>query len=368
MKVTIVIGALDRGGSERQVVEFVRAAHPEHAIVNVICLTAEGSLAQEIRNCGAQVTCIGLAGLRMRSALAPLRLVRALRRERPDVVYAFLFWGYTLALPLAAVFSPKSRRVEGRRSLPDADTAQRIFRPLRRVADRLAHGVIANSAAVAAATEAANPRLRGRVHVVSNGVLIPSLMNRTPDTNSPQLICVANLIGYKGHVTLIDALVILVRRGIPFRCLLVGDGPERSTIEGSIAANGLGHVVELLGQREDVPLLLDRSDLAVLPSYTEGLPNAVLEAMAHGLPVVATDVGGVGELIGDDCGLVVAPRQATALADALARLILDPILRTEQGTAGRRRAEADFGVRTMRDSTLAVFRALMTDSRVRADD
>ena len=362
MKITIVIGSLERGGAERQIVEFVRAAHPHHALVNVICLGPVGSLAPEIRSVGAKVTSIGLTGLTARSLLAPWRLGTALRRERPDVVYGFLFWGYTMALPVAAVAARWALRVEARRSQPEEDTARPIFRPLRLLADRLAHGVVANSAAVADATERANPALTGRVHVVTNGVSIPTEVTRAATgTSTPTIICVANFIAYKGHETLLDALHVLADRGVAFRCLLVGDGPERVSIERLVDGLGLNGRVDILGQRDDVPELLASAHLAVLPSYTEGLPNAVLEAMAHGLPIVASDVGGVRELLGNDAGVVVTPRNAGALADGLSDLLRDGAMRSRMGSAGRSRVQSEYGIAQMRDRTLSVFRDLAAD-------
>jgi len=348
MKLALVIGSLERGGSERQIVEFVRAAHPDHAQCVVVCLGDEGALAGEVRAVGANVLALGARHLYEPRVL--WRLARALRDERPDVVYAFLFWGYSVSLPLAALAVPRARRIQGRRSLPDVDVPRwSIFRGLRRIADRCSHGVIVNSLAVGSAVARHEPVLSGRLWVVPNGV--KSVAQRTRPTGTRlTIVCVANLIAYKGHATLLGALRQLRPHG--WSLLLVGEGPERGSIERMIAAANLQERVYILGRRLDVHDILDAADLVVLPSYSEGMPNAVLEAMAHGVPVVASDVGGVRSLLGSGAGIVVSPRDDQALADALQRLIDDPSLRKDMGAKGRELTRGSLGVDAMCAATL----------------
>ncbi len=357
MKIAIVIGSLDRGGSERQVVEFVRATHPRHAECVVICLGAEGVLAPRVRETGARVLAMGID--RPRSAREVYALARRLRRERPDVVYAFLFWGYTLALPLAALVAPGALRVAARRSLPGADVPRRrAFTALRVLADASAHAVIANSVAVHDAWCARAPRLRERLHVVPNGIELPADgPGAQRAAGAPvSIVCVANLIHYKGHDVLVEAAA-RIGGDRPWRLSLVGEGPQRSSIERAVERLGLGDRVRLLGLRADVDAILRDADIAVLASRTEGLPNAVMEAMARGLPVVATDVGGVAELLGSGAGTIVAVDDPDALARALRALVEAPDLRRRQGEEGRRVIGERFSLEAMRDRTLAVIDA-----------
>jgi glycosyltransferase involved in cell wall biosynthesis len=274
-------------------------------------------------------------------------------------VYGVLFWGYSLALPLAALVAPTAKRVAGRRSLPDTDRPGQSWAfGLRRLADRLSHAVVANSGAVAAAWIETNSRLRDRMHVVENGVQLgPPGRSRPPDA-PVTIVCVASLVGYKGHETLLDALSSLGDTRAPWRVWLIGSGPDEASLRERIAASALGGRVELLGRQDDVGSWLEDADAAVLASYSEGLPNAVLEPMAYGLPVAATDVGGVSDLLADGAGLVVPPADAPALAAALRRLIEDPELRASLGAAGRDRVAGRFGIDAMRDRTLSVFRSL----------
>jgi glycosyltransferase involved in cell wall biosynthesis len=355
VKVALVIGTLERGGSERQVVEFVRAAHPDHAECVVICQGQEGPLASEVRAAKAKVIALGLQtpgslGGVPRFAAGLWRFARVLRAERPDVVYAFLFWGYSIALPLAALVLPRACRIQGRRSLPEADVPGRsILRSLRRIADRCSHGAIANSLAVGRAVAHHEPVLSGRLWVVPNGVCKVNLRSR-PDKGEVTIVCVANLNAYKGHATLLGAVDRLHPDG--WSLLLVGEGVERSNIEQMIASANLQERVMMLGRCLDVHDVLDMADIAVLPSYSEGMPNAVLEAMAHALPVVASDVGGVKSLLGSGAGIVVAPRDEETLAKALQCLIDDPLLRVGMGSVGSELAHGRLGVDAMREGTL----------------
>jgi glycosyltransferase involved in cell wall biosynthesis len=348
MKLALVISNLERGGSERQIVEFVRAAHPDHAQCVVICLGHEGPLAGEIQAVGAKV--VALHAQRAYSLRALWRLARTFRHEQPDAIYAFLFWGYSISLPLAALTVPQACRIQARRSTPDVDVPrQSVLRGLRRIADRCSHGVIVNSLAVGGAVARHEPALSGRLWVVPNGVRGVAQRMR-PAGGELTIVCVANLIAYKGHATLIGAVRLLRPHG--WSLLLVGEGPERESIQRAIVAANLQGQVRMLGPCENVGDILDLADLVVLPSYAEGMPNAVLEAMAHGIPVVASDVGGVRSLLGSGAGTVVAPRDEEELAEALQHLIDDPSLRAKMGERGRELVRGSLGVDAMSAATL----------------
>jgi glycosyltransferase involved in cell wall biosynthesis/SAM-dependent methyltransferase len=354
-KLFIVVGLLRRGGTERQMVELVRAAHPEHAECTVICLVDEGELAEQVRASGARVEVLGLRFPRYVQAIA--KLVRLMRWERPDAIYALLYHSYVYTLPVARLARPATARVAGRRSMPQWDIAQiRGARRFRRLADRMSDIVIANSAAVRDAWIEENPRLRGRVAVVPNGIRLPDVEPAPPPAAGRlRVVCVASLIHLKGHAVLVEALALLAGRD-DWTVDLVGDGPEREAIEARLGELGLSDRVTLHGSMEAhaVHALVRSSDIAVLPSLTEGLPNAVMEAMAHGVPVVASDVGGVRDLLGSGAGIVVPAEAPEPLADGLAALLDDAGRRASAGAIGRREIEQRYSVEAMRDATLRV--------------
>jgi glycosyltransferase involved in cell wall biosynthesis len=157
------------------------------------------------------------------------------------------------------------------------------------------------------------------------------------------VIQVARLDSIKDHSTALKA-VCLAAGQYPALCLaLVGDGPEREHIEQLIAELGLQHRVQMLGQRRDVPDLLAAADAFLLSSLSEGIPVTIIEAMAAGLPVASTKVGGVPEVIDDEVtGLLAPAGDAAKLAAAIVRLATDETLRTKLAANGKKRAENRF--------------------------
>ena len=157
---------------------------------------------------------------------------------------------------------------------------------------------------------------------------------------------VARIDGHKGHATLLNSLRILKDRGIHLMMLVIGDGAERSNLEHFAATLQLdAQSVRFLGARRDVGDLLSAVDLFVLPSDTEGLPLSVLEAMAAGLPIIATRVGGLPELVDDGKeGILVTPGDAQGLAEAIERMSQDPLLRATLGQSAKTRAGGEFSL------------------------
>jgi glycosyltransferase involved in cell wall biosynthesis len=173
----------------------------------------------------------------------------------------------------------------------------------------------------------------------------------------PALGCVATLRDWKGHDYLFEAIALDRKNWNGWTILIVGDGPHRPKLEAHLAALGLGDTVRLVGQQEDVVPWLQALDFVTLPSYgEEGVPQAIMQAMACGLPVVSTPVGAIAEAVDPEItGLLVAPRSAEALALGLARLRDDAQLRARWGAQARVRALRDFGVGPMLDRMEAIF-------------
>jgi glycosyltransferase involved in cell wall biosynthesis len=363
-KIFIVVGSLRRGGAERQMVEFARSAHPEHAQVTFVCLVEEGELADEVRATGARAEVLGIRKPRYDRALR--KAVRLLRTERPDALYALNYHGYVYSFPLARLVYPTAARVAGRRATPAFDIAGVPgSRRARLAADRLADAVITNSPSLRDEWLAENPRLQGRIVVVPNGVRVPEVDPAPPPSGGRlRLLSVGTLVANKGQSVLLNAVAALGDRD-RWALDLVGDGPDRAALEEQAATLGLSDRVTLHGSLPgpDVHALLRSTAIAVLPSYTEGLPNAVMEAMAHGVAVVASDVGGVPQLLGGGAGLMVPPGDADALSNALARLMDDPEQRAALGAVGRTTIEQSYSVRAMRDATLAAIQSAIYKRR-----
>ena len=177
----------------------------------------------------------------------------------------------------------------------------------------------------------------------------------------PTLGIVSTLRDWKGHDDLFEALARDRAGWREWNVIVVGDGPHRPKLDRHLAALDLAHRIRFVGQQDDVVPWLQALDLFVLPSWgEEGVPQAIMQAMACGIAVVSTTTGAITEAVDDRVtGLIVAPRDVAALGAALATLRDDPALRGRFGTAGRARALADFGVARMLDRMEAVFRAVL---------
>jgi sugar transferase (PEP-CTERM/EpsH1 system associated) len=152
----------------------------------------------------------------------------------------------------------------------------------------------------------------------------------------------------KDHATLLEALRLLAEEKVRVCAVIAGDGPLKSAIESRIQSLGLQDCVRLLGHRPDIETVLAALDVFVLSSRSEGLPMAILEAMASGVAVISTRVGGVAEVVTEGAtGLLIEPGSPHALAAAIRQLIDNPSLRLQMGAAGRTRAEREFSLETM---------------------
>jgi colanic acid/amylovoran biosynthesis glycosyltransferase len=181
------------------------------------------------------------------------------------------------------------------------------------------------------------------------GVRLPSTADDRPAASGPlRVLTAARFVETKGHVHLVEATRLLVARGVDVRVDLAGDGPVEPQLRKRVAELGLTGSVEFLGRVPHDELLEElgrgRWDVVALASDVEGIPVSLLEAMAYGLPVVGTRVGGIPELLTDEVGLLVPPGDPPALADALEQLARDPAARASLGARGRARVEEAFSV------------------------
>jgi len=376
LRVAFVIGTLNRGGTERQILLLGSALAARGHQVTVICLVRGGHQGAAARAAGIRVAEIGFPGLYrslvfrpwwLRHELLPAvqRLRGALREASPDVVHCFLYWGYLIGVPAArSVGAPVI--VSSRRSLTAAASRIRLLLPWERACDRLAHAVVCNSTAVMEDAIARSGVPRRKAVVICNGVQLPTEV--APPGGAPQrIVIVANLYPYKGHAVALAAFA-RVRAALPTvaaRLQLVGSGPSAQALRAQARELGIDGEVDFLGSVADVPALLAKCSFTVLPSLTEGMPNAVLESLAHGRPVIASAVGGVPEILGHGGGILVRPGDPEALTEAMFRLLAAPGLAVELGTEGRALVRNRFGVDRLVTDSLRLYYGLLGGRRPR---
>ncbi|MCA1663054.1 MAG: glycosyltransferase, partial [Myxococcales bacterium] len=215
-----------------------------------------------------------------------------------------------------------------------------------------------------------------KMHVVLNGIDVEHFdlhAFRTPDpllpgdsVATPRVCMVGSMhLPDKGHADLLEAAATLKARGVRAQYLLVSDGALRPQLEEKARALGIGDDVVFLGRRSDVQSVLVRCDVVVHPSWSEGFPNAVLEAMCAARPVVATRVGGIPEVMQHGVhGLLVDAQRPTELAGALGRILAHPLAGHVMGLRGRQRVETEFSLDKMRDTVEALYDGLVGRSTI----
>lgn len=371
-RILYVIGTLERGGAETQLVELASGLDRARFEPTVCCLAGGGPLAATLAARGVPVEIVAAAS-EPRRLRALLGFSRLLRRVRPDVVHGHLYWGNVAAALGGRLFGV--RAVVGSR-LNLARPPPPARRALGRLANAWTHLVIANSEAVRHAATRVEGLTEERLMVIHNGVDC-SRFDVAPDPRlrdslgvagaGPLVTVVANLRRSKGHAVFLQAWASVVRALPRSRALLVGGGPLHDELENRAAALGVRSSVHFLGARHDVPALLALTDVVAHASLREGFPNAVLEALAAGRPVVATDAGGTREAIVDGrTGLLVPPGDASALEAGLMRLLSNPDEARALGDAGRRHVAVRFRISTMVRAHEAAYDRVLAASRRRA--
>jgi colanic acid/amylovoran biosynthesis glycosyltransferase len=300
-------------------------------------------------------------GLAERTVYGAENFLPALREFRPDLLHAHF----------ATQGTAEARRLAAELRVPFTFTAHRYDIYAKAPPD-LAERIDA-AAAVVTVSRANVRHLREthgvsphKLHVIQCGIDVERFSPAPRPASPPHIVCVARLEPIKNHGLLLEACAVLAARGVPFRCVLVGEGPARSEVEETRERLGLMEVVELVGGAEQSEVLRwwQRASVAVLTSEYEGRPVCVMEAAACGVPVVATAVGGVPELVEDGVtGLLAPAGDAEAVAERLERLLTDPALAARLGADARRRAEREYSVVHQVDRLLDIWNGVLTEAR-----
>jgi glycosyltransferase involved in cell wall biosynthesis len=366
-RVLHLITSFEIGGTERQAVELLKRLDRDRFDVLLAVLRNEGSFYREIEMLFPDVPEFPLTSFCNANAVKQLaRLRRLMAREKIDILHAHDF--YSSFIGAAAARLAGVRVIASQRHLKLSD--RRVHEVGTRMIHRLAHRVLVNSQAIRdriIEQGSAPPR---KINVIRNGVLGASASRAQAqdeirselgiNADAKLIGMVARMQPVKGHRFFIDAAANVLREQTNAHFVLVGDGPLRSEILDQVERLGIADRVHLLGDRADVAQLVSGFDLLVLASLHEGSPNAVMEAMAAGVPVVATAVGGTKELITDgETGYLAPPADPAALADRIVFALNDADNRAELTSAARRRINTDYGMDRMVGSVERLYDELM---------
>ncbi len=366
LRISHVVENLNRGGLERVVIDLVRAQRGLGHDCEVVCLFEAGSLAGELAAAGVPVHACGKRGGLDLVAIARLR--GHLRRHRTQVLHTHNavahYHAVAAALGLGVRRTINTRHGMGvqqpggrrewlfRRALSRTDVVVTVCEAARR--EVLAQGLIPAAKVVAIPNG-----IRLDAFEPANDAARAALVRELGLPQGTRLIgAVGRLNWAKDPVSLVRAFRMVRERHPATALAWIGDGALRAEVEAAATSEGVADRVILLGDRSDVPRLLAGLDLYAMSSLTEGYSIALLEACAADLPIVATDVGGNGEIVRNGInGLLVPARDPQRLADALAALLADPARARDMGRAGRDWALASASIPAMAARYESAYRA-----------
>lgn len=366
-RVLFIIGSMSRGGAETQLLQLAMRLDGRGYAPEIAVLVAGGPLEAHVRTAG-----IPLHALPKRTGPLDFRrltgLAKLLRERRPDIVHAKLMdaniWGGLAALMTG------HRRVVFTELGPGTRTTMRV-RFFRSVLQRAGAMTICNSARVAERLAGANGA-SAKYEVIPNGVadrwferpLTREAARRT--LSLPEDAWIATSVTHftvsKNVELFIDSAAIVAEAIPDAHFVIVGTGPLRAACEAKIRDAGLASRIHVLGELPDAQPALGASDAFVLSSRSEGMPNALMEALATGLPCVATDVGGCSELIPSPAeGTLVPSEDAAAMAEALLDIHRDPAGAASRAAGGQRHIRAHYSLDALLSRTVAAYDRLLAD-------
>lgn len=354
------------GGTERMLVELVTRMNAARFTNEICFLFGPGPIGEELARRGFRVYYLDFKGYNLPWVV--IRLIGILRRNKFDLVHVYGLKANILARILCRIWGPE-RLITGQRS---TDRNRHFVHTwLDRLTSKYVSLYISNSEAAKKVLIEREKIPENKIMVVPNGV--DCSLFRPPSLEEKQkaqsrlglqpdkvvIVSVANLLPVKGHHHLLEAVAATpstIRERIYL--LLAGEGPLRPALEKQAEALKLSGIVRFLGRqdRRGVAETLRAADIFVLASLWEGLPNAILEAMACGLPVIATDVGGIPELIQNNKnGLLVQPQDTATLTQSILKMLQDIESRRLIGDKGRERALSNFSLEAMITKTEEIY-------------
>jgi glycosyltransferase involved in cell wall biosynthesis len=369
IRVAVVIDSLKIGGAQKLISAYAANAAAHDLTPVIITLREDNApfIVDSIRTSGIRLIHLPQASLFSISRFRTL--VKLLQDERVEIAQTHLTYAnilgclaaYSAGIPVIATLHSIAVR-KGWKA--------RILRVIENfILRRYATRILAVGQVVADTNQGSFGRRK--VDIIPNGIpkpQFPPLHERerlrrqiTGEGAGSIVITVGRFTRAKGYEDMVEAFRLLQQRASPPKLVMVGSGTTVDTIKNQIDDLDLNQLIILTGDREDVPSLLALSDVYASSSHREGLPLAVLEAMMAGLPVVATAVGDIPNVVTEETGLVVPPHHPELLADALEDLLKNPQKREAMGQAGYRRAMNEYSVDAWMKKHLALYRAVLSN-------
>ena len=362
-RICLVVGQLGLGGLERQVYLLATGLDRDRFEVTVVSMVPGGAWAAALQRAGVRVMGIGRRGPRdWRRLLALWRIFRAIR---PDLVYSFNYEGNAYAR-LAGVLAGVPVLVTGERGV----YMTRRMGLVERVLVRFTECVICNAEAVRRDLVDRVGLPEAKLITIRNAVIVPPEGRPDDRARARRVIGVVEnkiVVGTIARLHAVKNLTMLVRvaslcagEGSSLHFYVIGGGPEEESLRRAIREQGLEHRFTLAGSLEEAWTLLPGFDIFVLTSWSEGLPNTLMEAMAARLPCVCTDVGGCRELVvAGVTGFLVAPDDVQGMAARIVELAGDPGRRGSMGRAGWEKIETGYTVKRLVSNVEALFYRLL---------
>ena len=384
IRIVFLLGTLRMGGTERQFLETIRRLDRRRFDPRVLALPDSGPIRAEIEALGVPVTCLGMPPAKGAFHLSSLiglgrmfrDMRRYLRREQPHILQSYQFWSNIYAA-VVGKFAGVPVILTGRREALNPKYRRGWKLALRDLSNRWATAILANSERVKAEClrleRFVTPE---KIQVIYNGIdlaryaaLHDSRASKAAlnlPSDAPVIGMIARLHPRKGHRDFLNAAAIILRQQPEARFVIAGaDQGNGAELEALARELGIADSVVFAGERQNIPALLAAIDILASCSFIEGLSNAILEGMAAGKAIIATNIDGTPELVRhEETGLLIPPGDPAQLAAAALRLLHDPPLRRRLVEAAQERAKTLFLMDKMIQQTEAFYERCLRQAQV----
>jgi len=355
LRISFIVGTLGFGGAERQLFYIIKTLIEQNAKVQILLLTNDEYWESRIKDLGVSIAYVGQSNSRLNRII---KIVQQIRKFKPRIIqsshfytniYAFVAAKFTNAKDIGAIRSDLVREFHESQPL------------LKRLSLRLPRFIIANSKH-AIKNAVLFGRKAERMFLLNN--VVDDLLFRPQKYSTnlvPKLLAIGRLYPVKRYDKMLEIFKIIEQHGIQFQAKIVGDGPEKVAMQNLINKHQLDQNVQISPFCEEISSVYTESDILILTSEHEGMPNVILEAMASALPVVATNVGGVSEIIENRTqGFVYDFGRNEDMARGVIQLIQNQEIREKIGYNARQRVENFFALRTLNKQLHAIYRKVLT--------